>query len=140
MQLKASVRWLLCLQMFIVCIYTGRSYSTVPPIRLYDPRVETSSSPDVIEYMSETKEFTFLEESEGAEPDPQKMAPHRLECSCSFKKSNPQGRPDSAYHIAKLPTTEIDELSDRKLQDVIRSNAAGGSKIPEVRNLKKHGT
>ena len=139
MRLNASVGWLLSLQVFAVCIYTGRSYSDVPTIKLYDPRVESSSSPDVIEYVSGIEETIFLEESEGAEPDPQKMAPHRLECTCSFKKSNPQGRPDSAYHIAKLPTTEIDELSDRKLQDVIRSNSASGSKIPEVRNLKNYG-
>ena len=63
MRLNASVGWLLSLQVFAVCIYTGRSYSEVPTVKLYDPRVESSSSPDVIEYVSEIEEFTFLEEA-----------------------------------------------------------------------------
>ena len=130
------VSWWICVQLVATLVSGVVSRPEAPIIKLYDPTLETSSSPDVIEYTSEVGGVSFLEQYAGAEPDPQKMSPHRLECECSFKKSNPQGRPNSAYHIAKLPASQLDPLSDRKLQDVVRSHATSGSKIPEMRNLK----
>ena len=109
-------------------------------IELYDPRVRSDDGWDKIEYYSDrvsvqTDSFSFLQESTSSDPDPQALGPHRLECDCTFQKANPQGRPDSQYHWGKIPATKANFLSDQKLRNVLKSRAAPGSKIPEVRNL-----
>ena len=110
-------------------------------IELYDPRVRSDDGWDKIVYYSKESLHhspstpLFLEEGETADPDPQNLAPHRLECDCTFRKADPQGRPDSQYHYGKIPPSAANYLADKKLRNVVKSRAAAGSKIPEIRNL-----
>ena len=110
-------------------------------IELYDPQVRSDDGWEKIVYYSKqsTRQSLntplFLEEGETADPDPQNLAPQRLECDCTFRKADPQGRPDSQYHYGKIPPTQANYLADKKLRDVVKSRAAAGSKVPEIRNI-----
>eukprot|EP00944_MAST-04C_sp_MAST-4C-sp1_P006363 g6363.t1 len=110
-------------------------------IELYDPQVRSDDGWEKIVYYSKqsTRQSLntplFLEEGETADPDPQNLAPHRLECDCTFRKADPQGRPDSQYHYGKIPPSAANYLADKKLRNVVKSRAAAGSKIPEIRNI-----
>ena len=110
-------------------------------IELYDPRHRSDDGWDKIEYYTKSRlslsqnSFSFLQESASADPDPQALGPARLDCDCTFKKANPTGRPDSQYHYGKIPNQKVNYLSDQKLRNVIKSEAAAGSKVPEIRNI-----
>lgn len=113
-------------------------YASDAAIQLYDPRYTESQERvgDTIEYFtSGIPQSSFLEEGMSADPDVQVLSPHRLECSCSFRKANPLGRVDSYYHVGKDMSSELNPLSKAKLEEIQRSRAASGSKVTEVRNL-----
>lgn len=135
----------------VVALTLGRKGQA--PVRLYDPHaeqreVDAAEAWEVIQYgasfstgakikfATERASFatSFLETGEKAKaaPDPQRLAPHRIECSCTFKESNPTGRPQSAYHAGSLPP--VNNATYEKLQRLLRSNAGGNpnSKVEDI--------
>lgn len=118
--------------------------SALPRVELYDPRERPLSEQEfeVIEYGSTLQtraSFSFLETGEGE--DPQRAAPHRIECDCTFKKANPLGRPESAYHVGRLVGSQ-NEATKKKLQDLLRTNGQRnpGSKVEDLAPVSTGGS
>ena len=64
-------------------------------------------------------------------PDPQRLAPHRIECDCKFKKANPLGRPLSAYHEGVIGSVAaIAEESPPTAQKLDNIQAAQDTRNP----------
>jgi hypothetical protein len=72
--------------------------------------------------------FSFLETA--SSPDPQRLAPHRIECDCMFRKANPLGRPASAYHTGTV-IEEMNEPTKKKLATLMENTRAGNSKVED---------
>lgn len=72
--------------------------------------------------------LSFLETASA--PDPQRIAPHRIECDCSFRKANPLGRPDSAYHTGVV-VEEMNEPTKKKLVSLLRNKKNRNSKVED---------
>ena len=138
-----------------VCCGIDARTQGAAPVQLYDPHLEqrevdAAEAWEVIQYgtlFSTVAKIkfaadqrvpaslpSFLETGEKAKaaPDPQRLAPHRIECSCTFKKSNPTGRPQSAYHAGHSPP--VNNATYEKLQRLLRSNAGGNpnSKVEDI--------
>jgi hypothetical protein len=72
--------------------------------------------------------FSFLETA--SSPDPQRLAPHRIECDCKFRKANPLGRPASAYHSGTV-IEEMNEPTKKKLATLMENKRGGNSKVED---------